>query len=106
MWGTIARMQVRPEVPDEYFKGQFRALNADRMKGWQYTSLFKSDTNPHEWWMVAIFDTKENYQANAGTTAQHGMYMMMRACLDADPEWHDVGEIISFGDLHGEALHH
>ena len=30
MWGTIARMKVRPGVPEEYLLAQMRALNPDR----------------------------------------------------------------------------
>ena len=33
MWGTIARMRVRPDVPEKYLWAQFRAFNANRMNG-------------------------------------------------------------------------
>jgi quinol monooxygenase YgiN len=94
MWGTIARMQVRPDVPEEYLRAQMQAMNTDRMAGWRLTSFYRSETDPLEFWMVAMFDNKESYQANAATSAQHALYMTLRACLVADPEWHDVDEVI------------
>jgi antibiotic biosynthesis monooxygenase (ABM) superfamily enzyme len=90
-------MKVRPDVPEEYLQGQMRALSTERMKGWMTTSFFRSDADPNEWWMVAMFDTKESYRANAETPAQHAMYMMLRACLEEDPEWHDVDEVMKLG---------
>lgn len=97
MWGTIARMRVRPDVPDEYVRAQMRAMSTARMKGWLQASLYRSDTDPLELWMVALFDSKESYQANAATPAQHGWYLTLRACLAEDPEWHDVDELMALG---------
>lgn len=96
MWGTIARMRVREGVPDEYLLGQVRALNTDRMKGWKVTTIYRSDVDPRELWMVAMFEDKESYRANAESAAQHSVFLTLRACLDEDPEWHDVDELVTF----------
>ncbi len=95
MWGTIARLKVRPDVPEEYFLAQMRALNADRVAGWVHSAFYRSDEDPSELWMVAMFEDKESYRANAESPATHSVYLTFRACLEADPEWHDVDEIIS-----------
>ncbi len=86
MWGTIARMRVRPDVPEEYLVAQLRALNTDRMAGWVHTTFFRSDDDPRELWLVAMFKDREAYRANAETAAQHAVYMILRACLEEDPE--------------------
>ena len=97
MWGTIARMKVRPDVPEEYLVAQMRALNTDRMAGWVNTAFYRSDDDPRELWIVAMFEDKESYRANAESSAQHSVYLTLRASLEADPEWHDVDEIMSIG---------
>ena len=93
MWGTIARLRVRQGVPEDYLVAQMRALNTARMGGWQGTTIYRSDADPHELWMVVMFESKEAYQRNAASSAQHQLYLTLRACLEADPEWHDVAEI-------------
>ena len=95
MWGTIARMKVRPGVPEEYLFAQMRALNPDRGVGWVNSALYRSDEDPREFWLVAMFEDKESYRANAESSATHSVYLTFRACLEDDPEWHDVDEIIS-----------
>ena len=95
MWGTIARMQVKTDVPEEYLVAQLSALNTDHMAGWMSTTFYRSDEDPRELWMVAMFSDEEAYRTNAATAAQHAVYMMLRACLESDPEWHDVGEMVS-----------
>jgi len=95
MWGTIARMRVRPDVPEEYLQGQMRAFNTDRMAGWLSTAFYRSDDDPRELWIVAMFESKESYRANAGSSAQHAIYLTLRACMEDDLEWHDVDEVAS-----------
>ncbi len=93
MWGTIARMRVRPEVPEEYLRAQIDALDMTRADGFLWTLIYRSDDDPLDLWMVAMFDTKESYRANAESAAQHASYMTLRACLERDPEWNDVDEV-------------
>ncbi len=95
MWGTIARLKVRPGVPEEYLVAQMRALNTDRMAGWVNTAFYRSDEDSRELWLVAMFEDKESYRANAESSAQHSVYLTIRALLEDDPEWHDVDEIMS-----------
>ena len=44
-----------------------------------------------------MFEDKESYRANAESSAQHSVYLTLRASLEADQEWHDVDEIMSIG---------
>lgn len=93
MWGTIAKMRVRPDVPQQYLVGQLAALNRERMEGWLHTTFFQSDTDPNEYWMVAMFESREAYLRNAESRAQHQVYLTLRSMMVDDPEWHDVAEV-------------
>ena len=84
-WGTIARMKLRPEVPEEYLSAQMRALNPDRA-GWVNSAFYRSDEDPREFWLVVMFEDKESYRANAESSAQHSVYLTFRACLEDDPD--------------------
>lgn len=72
---------------------QFEALNTARMAGWLHTSIFRSDTDTDEYWMLAMFESKEAYQRNAESSTQHQVYLMLRSLMTGDPEWHDVDEV-------------
>lgn len=91
MYGTIARVQsTAANLP------ALRRL-AETMEsapGQVERLIFQSDADPHEFWMIALFASKEAYQANAASPEQHGRFLQLRALLTADPEWHD-GEIVS-----------
>jgi heme-degrading monooxygenase HmoA len=95
MWGTIARMRLRPDIPEEYLRRQLEALKFGRMPGWVRSEFFRSAQDPGELWLVAMWDDEESYRANADSESQHAVYMTIRACLESDPEWHDVDEYVS-----------
>lgn len=95
MYGTVAH--IRPT------KGQEQAL-LDLMDEWDrdfkpkikgalngYT--FRKDDDPGEWILVAVFEDKQSYVANAESPEQDAWFRKFRALLDADPVWED-GEII------------
>ena len=47
-----------------------------------------------------MFEDAESYRANAESAAQHAIYLTLRACLEEDPEWHDVDEMVSIRNTH------
>jgi steroid delta-isomerase-like uncharacterized protein len=90
MYGTLAKTKVNPAKIDE-----LRNL-ADRMgaaSGQMARYVFQMETDPSELWLVAIFENRTAYWANAQSPEQHQRYTAMRALMAADPEWHD-GEIV------------
>ena len=97
MWGTIARMQVRADVPEAYLLAQVNAFSSNRMNGMVSVTFYRSDGDPRELWMVAMFESQEAYRKNAESPAQHSVYLTLRACLERDIEWHDVDAIGSMG---------
>lgn len=90
MYGTIAKVTVKPEKIDE-----LRALAArlEMAPGQLARYVYQMDANPQEYMLVAVFENREAYRANAASPAQHERFMELRALLTADPEWHD-GEIV------------
>jgi hypothetical protein len=94
MYGTIARLHPRA--------GQLEALAAlqDRWDaggdakpaGYRSAWLFTPDENPYDRptvFLVAVFDDRATYVANAESPEQDARYREMRALLEDDPEWID-----------------
>jgi quinol monooxygenase YgiN len=96
MYGTAARMQVKPGQ-----EAAVKALNERWLRerrpdatGFIASYALASERVPGEWNVLVIFDSAENYRKNAADPAQHQQYEALRAHLAADPEWND-GEIFS-----------
>jgi quinol monooxygenase YgiN len=92
MYGTIAKVRINRERIEE-----LRAL-ADSMglaPGQIARTVYKMDNDPDVFYLAAVFESREAYQANAASPEQHERFMQLRALLLADPEWYD-GEIIDF----------
>ena len=98
MYGTVARMHVKPghadqlqKLNDEWTQGRGR-----QAAGYVASYVFRPDTWPDELVLVAIFQDRESYRANAEDPEQDRWYRQMREHLQADPEWTD-GEVIFAG---------
>ena len=97
MYGTIARLRIKPGVKDEFVKAMDGFGDAV-ISGWIADYYFQMDNDSDEFYLVAIFRDKETYQANADSPEQHERYLVFRSFLADDPEWHD-GFIVSARDL-------
>jgi quinol monooxygenase YgiN len=91
MYGTIARVKIDPTKIEE-----LKALgdSMDAAAGQVVRYVYRMDADPGELFLVAVFESKEAYWANAQSPEQSERFMQMRALLLEDPEWHD-GEIVS-----------
>jgi quinol monooxygenase YgiN len=90
MYGTVARIRVKPENR-EAFKQVTEGQGYDEVPGYVTSYLlFENDGDTR--WMLAIFTDREAYERNADDPAQHERYVAYRALLEDEPEWHD-GEI-------------
>jgi quinol monooxygenase YgiN len=96
MYGTIAKLSLKPGSA-----GALQAILEDyedlEIDGMYASYLMQSETDPNVAYVVAIFDDKESYRANADSPEQHQRYLKMREQLTADPEWHDGTYIASIG---------
>ena len=92
MYGTIARMKVKPggEARLREMMAEFEKLKVPGARG---TIVYRSDADPNEIFLAVVFDSKEAYRANAASPEQGERYRGYRDLLTADPEWHD-GEIV------------
>ncbi|MCA9996160.1 MAG: antibiotic biosynthesis monooxygenase [Anaerolineales bacterium] len=90
MYGTIAKVTALSGKQDD-----LRALakSLELAPGQIARYVYRMDANPQEYMLVAVFESREAYRANAESPEQHARFMELRALLTADPEWHD-GEIV------------
>ena len=91
MYGTIARIKIDPTNIEE-----MKALG-DSMgtaPGQVARYVYQMDADPGELFLVAVFESKEAYWANARSPEQNERFMQLRALLLEDPQWHD-GVIVS-----------
>ncbi len=94
MYGTIARVHPKPGA-----LAQLRAmtddLNSARGRvpdGFVASYVFIPDEQPYERdtvFLVAIFEDKAKYDANADSPEQHEQFLQMRAFMEDDPDWMD-----------------
>ena len=95
MYGTVAHIRVKAGYGDA-LNGLLQEWNAERapkVKGARSSLLFQLDRDPQDWIMVAVFDEKASYQANADDPAQDQWFRKLMEHLEREPEWHD-GEAI------------
>lgn len=92
MYGTVARMKVKPGKMDELLK-TIGGPTGRQPQGYLGELVYQMDRNPNEIMLAVFFQDKETYQANAKDPEMHKEYEQYRALLDADPEWND-GEVI------------
>lgn len=91
MYGTVARMKVKPgavEALKRMAEGEVAQI-----PGFVAQYVYQMDTDPSEFYLIAVFESREAYVANAESPEQRARYEQMMEWLEAEPEWHD-GEII------------
>jgi hypothetical protein len=93
MYGTIARLHPRPGAI-ETLQAEVAAFSAGRQvpAGYRESFLFVPDKEIYDRptaFLVAIFDDRESYVANADRPEQDADYQRMRAMLEDDPDWMD-----------------
>ena len=92
MYGTIARLRVKPGLESQ-FVALFAELESVEVPGAVGEYLYRMDADSNEYYMVVAFADKASYLANADSPEQDARYRQLRALLEADPQWHD-GEIV------------
>lgn len=96
MYGTVFRQRLKPGTTDRMLAlVQARGLPPGAVGGF----ALRSDADPDEVWVMAVFESKQAYQKNAGSPEQGAVFEKMRELLTADPEWHDGEVVWSLADL-------
>ena len=95
MYGTIGIFKIQPGSEDaavEYSNNWWRD-RAPNAKGAVAGSLHRNASNPSEFILSVVFESKEAYEANAADPEQDKWYQGLRALLSADPRWMD-GDVL------------
>jgi len=88
MYGTIARMKVKPGALES-----LKGMEERQPQGFIATYAYRLDSNPDELMVVVMFEDEVSDRANAGSPEQDREYRDLRSHLREDPEWHD-GEVV------------
>jgi quinol monooxygenase YgiN len=96
MYGTIGRLRIKAGMGDQFrqiIEGQADAFEAGQVAGFVVSYVYRMDADPNEFYVVAIFESRETYLANAQSPEQDARYRQWVPLLDGEPDWHD-GEIV------------
>lgn len=93
MYGTVARLHVKPGMQEALLAW---ANGLDRaVPGRLRSFVYQLDADPNTLMLVALFESREAYHANAASAEQAAEFEQMMAFLAAEPEWHD-GEALFY----------
>lgn len=93
MYGTIARMKVKPGEAERLLEFMKQEEPGVESSGLVATYVYRMDNDPNELYLAVLFTDRESYRRNADSPEQDEMYRKMVSYLDGEPEWHD-GEVI------------
>jgi quinol monooxygenase YgiN len=96
MYGTIGHFRIKPG-----FHARFRQLieeqappfETGQIPGFVASYAYRMDAEANDYYVAAVFESREAYLANAGSPEQDIRYRQWLPLLDGEPEWHD-GEIV------------
>lgn len=91
MYGTVARIKVKPGKLDDLQSAM--QPGSEDAPGAVGIFVYQMDVDPSELYMVAVFESKEAYFANAERPETNANYEKILEFVESEPEWHD-GEII------------
>ena len=96
MYGTVANIRGKAGQGQALIDNRERwnRERKPRISGAMQWYIFRLDRDPQDMILVAVFESKESYEANASDPEQDRWYQELRSHLEADPHWND-GEIFS-----------
>jgi quinol monooxygenase YgiN len=97
MYGTIGRFRIKPGMEAQFrqlIESQGRPFESGQVTGFVESLAYRMDADPHEYYLAAVFSSKEAYLANADSPEQDARYRQWLPLLEGEPEWHD-GEIVT-----------
>ena len=94
MYGTISRVRVKPGHLQQLLDaGAENEREAAGQKGPGFLFVFKLDRDEDELYMVAIAESKADYQALSESPEMHQQYVRMAEHYEGEPGWFD-GQVI------------
>lgn len=98
MFGTIFTLRPKPGKEDAVLE-QFEKFDRERrpkIKGTLASHLYRRTDNPREWMGAVVFDSRENYFANAEDPEQDRWYRELVSLLEEEPRWMDGEVLLSY----------
>lgn len=92
MYGTVARVRVKAGS-EAQFAQVTQEIGVGRAPGQVAVYVYQMDRDPRDFMLVALFESKEAYVANAQSPEQHQRFMSLMQVLEAEPEWND-GQVV------------
>jgi heme-degrading monooxygenase HmoA len=92
MYGSVSRWRVK-DGQQQALEQLFSEMMDKMPPGSRGVCVYRSDTDPQEYWIAGRWDSKDAYTANSNAPGTDATYRRLRALMDGDPEWHD-GEIV------------
>jgi len=93
MYGTVARMRVKPGMEADFQRLAREMEEAFEPDGFITTYVYQMDKDSREFYLAVVFESREQYFANAESPEQHAQFLRLMTVLEQEPEWHD-GEIV------------
>lgn len=94
MYGTVARLKIKPGTFDQ-FSAVNDEMSEDSSDGAVAVMAFRTNEDPEQLYLVAVFKDEESYYANADRPETNANYEKMAQFFAEDPQWHD-GEIVYY----------
>ena len=96
MFGTIALAKPKEGQTDAVLAlfDEWWNERRPKVKGAIASTVYRNVSNPAELMVAVVFDTKENYVANAEDPEQGEWYQKLVALLEGEPRWID-GDILA-----------
>jgi heme-degrading monooxygenase HmoA len=95
MYGSISRWHVKEGSGPELEK-LVAELAANGNPGSHALYVYRSDSDPREYWVAGVFESREAYTSNSSRPETNANFHRLRELMESDPEWHD-GEVIVSG---------
>jgi quinol monooxygenase YgiN len=92
MYGSISRWRVK-EGREAELQALVAEISSTPYPGSRSLTVYRSDSDPREFWVAGVFESREAYQANSAAPDTSSNFQRMRELLESDPEWHD-GEVV------------
>lgn len=91
MFGTVAHIRVKPGHEQQVMElsREWADTRGRGVEGYVTGYLVRSERGPQEGILIAIFQDRESYMANAEDPEQDRWFRRFREHLQGDPDWHD-----------------
>ena len=95
MYGSVSRWRVKDGSQAELERIADEMMR-DPAPGSRSVNVYRSDTDPCEYWVAGVWDSREAYQSNSASPEQGARYQRLRELMTTDPEWHDGEVVVSY----------